>query len=131
VLKHIKNTPEWEEKSLGAKGFTLIELLVVIVILGILAAVVVFAVNGITDKGSVSACKTEARTIKTAVQAYNAQYAAYPTSLAQLTGSFLEKAPENVTLSAFSATAAPNLAWNTTGKSDCNPAKHTDLGATP
>jgi prepilin-type N-terminal cleavage/methylation domain-containing protein len=39
------------------EGFTLIELLIVIVILGILAAVVVFAVNGITDRGEKSACK--------------------------------------------------------------------------
>ena len=33
------------------EGFTLIELLIVIVILGILATVVVFAVGGITDRG--------------------------------------------------------------------------------
>ena len=32
-------------------GFTLIELLIVIVILGILAAIVVFSVQGITDRG--------------------------------------------------------------------------------
>ena len=41
------------------EGFTLIELLIVIVILGILATVVVFAVGGITDKGKTSACKAE------------------------------------------------------------------------
>ena len=32
-------------------GFTLVELLVVIVVLGVLAAVTVFAVRGITDRG--------------------------------------------------------------------------------
>lgn len=37
-------------------GFTLVELLIVIVIIGILAAVVVLAVGGITDSGSQSAC---------------------------------------------------------------------------
>jgi len=34
------------------RGYTLIELLIVIVILGILSAVVVFAVRGAGDKGS-------------------------------------------------------------------------------
>lgn len=73
MLKHIKSTEQWEEKSLGAKGFTLIELLVVIVILGILAAVVVFAVSGIQDRGQDSACRTDKRTLRTAAEAYIAQ----------------------------------------------------------
>ncbi|NDZ78870.1 prepilin-type N-terminal cleavage/methylation domain-containing protein [Streptomyces sp. SID10853] len=51
-------------------GFTLIELLVVIVILGILAAVVVFSVRGINDKGQGSACKTDKSTIQTAEEAF-------------------------------------------------------------
>lgn len=45
MLKHLQSSDQWGEKNLAAKGFTLIELLVVIVILGILAAVVVFAVD--------------------------------------------------------------------------------------
>ena len=40
------------KKRAGEGGFTLIELLIVIVILGILAAIVVFAVGGITDRGN-------------------------------------------------------------------------------
>ena len=76
MLKHIKNQQDWEEKGLGAKGFTLIELLVVIVILGILAAVVIFAVSGITDRGQASACKAEAASVRTAVEAYDAQNSA-------------------------------------------------------
>jgi general secretion pathway protein G len=63
----------FEDKNLVEQGFTLIELLVVIVILGVLAAVVVFAVNGITDRGHSSACKSEVATINTAVQAYYAK----------------------------------------------------------
>ena len=46
------------------RGFTLIELLVVITILGVLSAVVVFAVNGINDKGQASACKIDTRTLR-------------------------------------------------------------------
>lgn len=53
-------------------GFTLIELLIVIIILGILAAIVVFSVKGITDKGTSSACKTSVSTIDTAFEAYAA-----------------------------------------------------------
>ena len=51
-------------------GFTLVELLVVIVILGILAGVVVFAVNGITNRGQKSACKTDRNTIAVAEEAH-------------------------------------------------------------
>lgn len=57
----------------GEGGFTLIELLVVIIILGILAAVVVFAVGGVGDKGQSAACKIDTRTLRTAEEAYAAQ----------------------------------------------------------
>jgi prepilin-type N-terminal cleavage/methylation domain-containing protein len=53
----------------GQAGFTLIELLVVITILGILAAIVVFSVGGINDKGETSACKTDTTTLQTAEEA--------------------------------------------------------------
>jgi type II secretion system protein G len=66
------------------KGFTLIELLIVIVILGILATVVVFAVAGITDKGKVSACKADVKTVEVAVEAYYAQAGHYPTGVSSL-----------------------------------------------
>ena len=54
-------------------GFTLIELLIVIVILGILAAIVVFSVTGITSKGDTAACKSQVATIDTAFEANVAQ----------------------------------------------------------
>ena len=66
-----EETIEVEEKD---KGFTLVELLIVIVILGILATIVVFAVRGITDKGKSSACAADAKTLEVAVEAYFAQY---------------------------------------------------------
>ena len=61
-------------------GFTLTELLIVVVILGVLAAIVVFAVSGITDRGVEAACDADKRTVQTAVEAYHAQTGAYPDS---------------------------------------------------
>ena len=54
-------------------GFTLIELLIVIVVLGILAAVVVFALGGVTGQSAVAACKADGATINTALAAFDAQ----------------------------------------------------------
>lgn len=54
-------------------GFTLIELLIVIVILGVLAGIVVFSVQGIQDRGKTGACKADVATVQTAEEAYYAQ----------------------------------------------------------
>ena len=101
----------------GQGGFTLIELLVVIAILAVLAGVVVFAVNGINNNSQDTACKTEARTVKTAVQAYFAENQAYGTK-AQLTNSadgFLDGAPDGVAIADPATPTTKNvLTW--TGK---------------
>jgi prepilin-type N-terminal cleavage/methylation domain-containing protein len=64
-------------KKRNEGGFTLIELLVVIVILGILAAVVVFAVGGIDEKGQEAACKSDKKTLQTAEEAHFAKNDVY------------------------------------------------------
>jgi len=69
-----------EEES----GFTLIELLIVIVILGVLAGIVVFAVGGITDRGNASACKSDAKNVEVASEAYYAKNKAWAADMAAL-----------------------------------------------
>jgi general secretion pathway protein G len=67
-------------------GFTLIELLIVIVILGILAAIVVFAVQNLTGQSKSAACQAQVKTVETAQETYKAQVGVYPTAYTDLTG---------------------------------------------
>ena len=62
-------------------GFTLIELLIVIVVLGILAAIVVFAVQNLTGQASTAGCQSDYKTVETAAEAYKAQMGAYPANI--------------------------------------------------
>jgi prepilin-type N-terminal cleavage/methylation domain-containing protein len=55
------------------EGFTLLEVLIVIVVLGILAAVVIFALGGITSKGAVASCQADGTTVQVALAAFNQQ----------------------------------------------------------
>jgi general secretion pathway protein G len=55
-------------------GFTLIELLIVIIILAILAAIVVFAVGSTGTSAAQAACKADAKSVSTAIEAYKAQH---------------------------------------------------------
>jgi len=96
-------------------GFTLIELLIVIVILGVLAAIVVFSVNGITDRGKGSACAADVKTVEVAGEAYIASPAGNGTPAPDLatlqSKGFLHSTPTDVlyTVSGTTFTAAPKV----------------------
>jgi prepilin-type N-terminal cleavage/methylation domain-containing protein len=106
----VRSRIDFKDKNLIERGFTLVELLVVIVILGVLAAVVVFAVGGITNTSKASACTIEVRTVNTATQAFFAQKNAYPTAAAA--------GATGATLIAFLQTSAGlNLLSSGTGSS--------------
>ena len=94
----------------GQSGFTLIELLIVIIILGVLASIVVFAVGGITDRGNLAACKADVKTVEVASEAYYAKSspAAYAASMdALVTAKLLREIP--------STTNGYVISYNATG----------------
>ena len=81
-----------DDRSSG--GFTLIELLIVVVILGVLATVVVFAVRGIVDQGEDSSAAGDERTLVTAEESYYARYNTYGRETDLVAGGFLRTVSE-------------------------------------
>lgn len=62
------------------KGFTIVELLIVIVVIGILATLVIVTFTGIQQKARNSERQTDINAVDSHVEAFHAQYGAYPTS---------------------------------------------------
>jgi len=94
-------------------GFTLIELLIVIVVLGILAAIVVFSLTGVSGQSKEAACTSDAKSVEVAADAYQAATGGYPTALSVLTPNYLHTLPGNTngyTISLDTANSAVSIA---------------------
>lgn len=74
-------------------GFTLIELLIVIVVLGILAAIVVFSLTGVSGQSKAAACTSDGKTVEIAADAYQAYSGSYPTDSTELVTTYLHSWP--------------------------------------
>jgi prepilin-type N-terminal cleavage/methylation domain-containing protein len=77
-------------------GFTLIELLIVIVILGVLAGIVVFAVSAFNNDGVAAACKSDAKNVEVASEAFYAKTGGWADDIAALvSANYLKQAPNS------------------------------------
>jgi type IV pilus assembly protein PilE len=119
------------------QGFTLIELLIAIVVVGILTAVAIVGIAGLTNKGNASACSATIDAARSASAVYYANNnSAYPSSFSDLVPPKSDPALldlHGVTINGdtitgngwtvtgvFSTTAEPQISGNvTSGNGNC------------
>jgi len=101
VLKQLRS----KDQNIIERGFTLVELLIVIVILGILAGIVVFAVGNLTSSAKSNSCSQEKSTLITADEAYKAQTGSYTDAAGLLASGLIKAAPTMYTINASGTTS--------------------------
>ena len=103
MLKQLRSK---QDQNIIERGFTLVELLIVIVILGILAGIVVFAVGNLTNSAQSNACAQEKSTIVTADEAYKAQNnGSYTDTSGLVSAGLLKSTPTYYTINASGTTS--------------------------
>src|SRR5207302_690312 len=78
---------EMQEQEKKEQGFTLIELLVAIVVVGILTAVAIVGIGGLTDTAKGATCQTTLDASRAGVAAYYTKQSpnVYPTTFDEMT----------------------------------------------
>lgn len=66
-------------------GFTIVELLIVIIVIGILAAIVIVAYNGVTNRANDAAIQSDLQGLYKKIYAYDIQNGNIPITVAELT----------------------------------------------
>ena len=97
MLKQLRSD---QDQNIIERGFTLVELLIVIVILGILAGIVVFAVGNLTSSAQSNSCSQEKSTIITADEAYKAQTGSYTDTTGLIASGLLKTTPSSYYITA-------------------------------
>ena len=101
------------------QGFTLIELLIVIIVLGILAAIVVFAVANTRKDSVASACKADFRSMELSAEAANTTKGKYPPNANGLLssgtdGGILKRLPDSADYAFTYASVTPFSSYTIT-----------------
>lgn len=86
------------------RGFTIVELLIVIVVIGILAAIVIVAYNGVQNRAKTTKAQTNASAVQKVAEAYNADNGVYPGTIAHFAAALTVKLPTGVTVVSAAAT---------------------------
>ena len=74
------------EQSEIKSGFTIVELLVVIVVIAILAAITIVSYTGVTNRAKTAKALSNASSVQSYAEVYNADNGAYPVNLAAFAG---------------------------------------------
>jgi prepilin-type N-terminal cleavage/methylation domain-containing protein len=99
------------------EGFTLIELLIVIIVLGILAAIVVFAIGNTRSDAVASTCKADVKSLELSAEAVKTKMGSYPgatTSANAASTNLLSGGTNGALLKSWPSSTEYHLRWNGT-----------------